>query len=122
VNRAEFETVVAEALDELPPQYGEKLENVAVVVEDEAGDELMRQLGLRPRRDTLFGLYQGVPLDERGFAFGNALPDRITLFYLPLRRAGRTPDGIRREIRRTLIHEIGHHFGLDDPTMRKDGY
>lgn len=113
---------MAEALDDLPEEFAAHLENVEVVLEDDPDDALLRQLGLDPRRDTLFGLYQGVPLDERGFAFGNFLPDKITIFYHPLARICRTPDRIRRQVRKTVIHEIGHHFGLDDAALRREGY
>ena len=122
MERAEFEVLVGEALDELPLEFARYLENVEVVVEEEPDAELLRGMGLDPVRNTLFGLYQGVPLQRRGFGFGNALPDKITIFRRPLVRACRTPDRIRREIRRTVIHEIGHHFGFDDRALRREGY
>ena len=122
MERQEFETLVAEALDELPAQFVPYLENVEVVVEDEPSPALLRDMGLLPGRDTLFGLYQGVPLERRGFNFGNHLPDKITIYLWPLVRACRTPDRIRREVRRTVIHEIGHHFGFDDHELRREGY
>jgi predicted Zn-dependent protease with MMP-like domain len=122
MDRAEFEELVAAALDEMPEEFLPYLENVEVVVEDEPGEELLRAMGLNPRRDTLFGLYQGVPIDSRTYNYGNALPDKITIFFRPLLRACRTPDRIRREVRRTVIHEIGHHFGFDDRHLRREGY
>ena len=122
MERDEFETLVAEALDEIPPEFARYLENIEVVVEDEPADDLLRAMGLSPGRDTLFGLYQGVPIDRRGFGFGNALPDKITIYLRPLVRACRTPDRIRREVRRTVVHEIGHHFGFDDRELRREGY
>jgi predicted Zn-dependent protease with MMP-like domain len=122
MERAEFETLVAEALDEIPEQFAHYLQNIEVVVEDEPSEELMRNMGLSPGRDTLFGLYQGIPIDRRGFGFGNALPDKITIYLRPLVRACRTPDRVRREVRRTVIHEIGHHFGFDDRELRREGY
>ncbi len=122
VTRAEFEALVEEVLAELPPRFARYLENVAVVVEDEPSREQLRELGLRPGRDSLFGLYQGVPIDQRGHAFGNALPDQITIFYRPLLRAFRSRERIRREVRRTVLHEIGHHFGLDERALRREGY
>jgi len=122
VTRAEFEALVEEVLAELPPEFARYLENLAVIVEDEPSPEQLRELGLRPERDSLFGLYQGVPMDQRGYAFGNALPDHITIFYRPLVRAFRSRERLRREVRRTVLHEIGHHFGFDERTLRKEGY
>jgi predicted Zn-dependent protease with MMP-like domain len=122
VERAEFEELVRDALDGLPEGFARHLENVEVVVEDDPSPQLLRSLGLHPQRDTLFGLYQGVPLNLRGATFGGMLPDKISIFYHPLVRAFRTPDGIRRQVRKTVIHEIGHFFGLDDKTIRDLGY
>jgi len=122
MERAEFETLVAEALDAMPEEFQPYLENIAVVVEDEPSVELLRSMGLSPRRDTLFGLYQGVPVDQRNFGFANHLPDKITIYFKPLLRACRTPDRIRREVRRTVIHEVGHHFGFDDRDLRREGF
>ena len=122
MDRETFEEIVRAALDSLPEEFAQHLENVAVIVEDEPEAALLRSLGMRPGRDTLLGLYHGVPLPERGTTFGNALPDRISLYYRPLLRACRTPEQLRREIRRTVIHEIGHFFGLDESELRKLGY
>ena len=122
MDREEFEALVAEALDEMPAQFRPYLENVQVVVEDEPSEDLLRSMGLSPRRDTLYGLYQGVPVENRSYNFGNHLPDMITIYFRPLVRACRTPDRIRREVRRTVIHEVGHHFGFDDKHLRREGY
>jgi predicted Zn-dependent protease with MMP-like domain len=122
VTREEFEDLVREALDELPQEFAERLDNIEVVIEDEPEPELLRSMGMDPRRDTLFGLYQGVPLHRRGDSYGGVLPDKITIFYRPLLSACRTPDRIRRQVRRTVIHEIGHFFGLNDRAIRDLGY
>jgi predicted Zn-dependent protease with MMP-like domain len=122
MDRAAFEDTVREALDDLPEEFARHLENVAVVIEDEPSPALLRSLGMNPKRDTLFGLYQGVPLDQRGGAFGGALPDKISIFYRPIVRAFTSPERIRRQVRRTVIHEIAHFFGLDDAAIRKLGY
>ncbi len=122
MTRTEFEEIVREALDALPDEFARRLENVAVVIEDEPEPELLRSLGLDPRRETLFGLYQGVPLHLRGNGYGGVLPDKISIYYRPLLRAYRTPDRIRAQVRTTVIHEIGHYFGLDDKTIRDLGY
>ncbi len=122
VTRAEFEDAVRAALDDLPEEFAAQLDNVAVVIEDEPSPALLRSLGLRPGRDTLFGLYQGVPLHQRGSGYGNVLPDKISIFYRSLLRACPTVEALRDEVRRTLIHEIGHFFGLDDAAIRRLGY
>jgi predicted Zn-dependent protease with MMP-like domain len=122
VTREEFEDLVREALDDLPEEFAERLDNVAVVIEDEPAPGLLRSMGMDPRRHTLFGLYQGVPLHLRGDSYGGVLPDKITIFYRPLVQACRTPDGVRRQVRKTVIHEIGHFFGLSDKAIRDLGY
>jgi predicted Zn-dependent protease with MMP-like domain len=122
MDRERFESLVVEALEQLPEEFQPYIENVAVVIEDAPSDELLRSMGMNPRHDTLFGLYEGIPMSGRGFGFGNRLPDKITIYYLPLRRACRTPDRIRREVRRTVVHEIGHHFGFDDRDLHREGY
>jgi predicted Zn-dependent protease with MMP-like domain len=122
MDRTEFEELVREALDDLPDEFAERLENVSVVIEDEPTTDLLRSMGMNPRRDTLFGLYQGIPLDQRGASYGGVLPDKITIFYRPLLRACVTADRIRRQVRATVIHEIAHFFGLDDAAIRDLGY
>ncbi len=122
MTRTEFEEIVREALDTLPDEFARRMENIAVVVEDEPGPDLLRSLGLDPRRETLFGLYQGVPLHLRGDTYGGTLPDKISIYYRPLLRAYRSPDRIREQVRSTVIHEIGHYFGLDDKAIRDLGY
>jgi len=122
VDRDTFATLVEEALAELPEEFARHLENVVVMIEDEPSPELLRSLGMDPRRDDLFGLYQGTPLDERGMAHGNALPDTISIYYRPLRRSFHTPAKLRSEIRKTVIHELGHYFGLDEAEIEGLGY
>ncbi len=122
MDREAFEELVAEALDQLPADFAARLENVEVVIEDEPSSDLLREMNLDPRRDTLFGLYQGVPLNERGATYGMVLPDKITIFYRPLVRSYRSPGAIRRQIIKTVVHEVGHFFGLDDDEIRESGY
>ena len=122
MDRQEFATLVSEALEEIPEEFQPRIENVEVVIEDEPSPELLRSLGMNPRRTTLFGLYQGVPLHQRGTTYGGMLPDKITIFYRPLVRACRSPERIRAQVRDTVIHEIGHFFGLDDDAIRDLGY
>ena len=122
MERQRFRQLVAEALDDVPEPFLSRLRGVEVVVEDEPSPAVLRQVGLHPRRDTLFGLYEGVPLSERGDTDSMTLPDRITIFYRPLVRAFRRPAAIRRQIRQTVVHEIGHFFGLDDEEIEAQGY
>ena len=122
MDRTTFEDTVRDALDELPEEFARYLDNVQVVVEDEPSPALLRSLGMDPRRETLFGLYQGVPLHLRGGTFGGALPDKISIFYRPLVRAFHSPERIRHQVRKTVIHEVAHFFGLDDSAIRKLGY
>ena len=122
MDRTEFEDLVRGALDDLPEEFAQRLDNVAVVVEDEPDAALLRSLGLNPRRYTLFGLYQGVPLTHRGASYGNVLPDKISIYYGPLLRHCRTPEQMRRQVRTTVVHEIAHHVGMDDAAIRDLGY
>lgn len=121
MTREQFHALVVAALEEIPEPFRARLATVEVVVEDEPAPELLRELGLDPRRDTLYGLYDGLG-GEGGFEVPLALPDRIALYYRPLVRDFRTPTAIRREIRKTVIHEVGHHFGLDDDEIEAEGY
>ena len=105
-----FEEQVRAALDSLPPHLAAALQNIAVVVEDENADE-----------PDLFGLYEGVPLPERGDMAG-ALPDRIAIYRLPLEEEFPDPLELRREIRITVLHELGHYFGLDEDRLAELGY
>lgn len=122
MDRTRFETLVAEALDEIPEPFQAYVARVAVVIEDEPSAALLRELDMDPRRDTLFGLYEGTPVGERLLDETALLPDRITIYYRPLVRAFRTSGAIRREIRKTVIHELGHCFGLEDDAIESEGY
>jgi predicted Zn-dependent protease with MMP-like domain len=115
-----FEALVVEALDKLPPDIQEKLENVEVVVEWRPSPALVRRLGLRPG-DTLFGLYEGVPLTQRTSAYGLVLPDKITIFREPIEAYSRSDEQVRRRIRHTVLHELAHHFGISDERLRELG-
>lgn len=122
MNREDFAALVAEAMDDLPEEFMRRLDNIEVVIEEEPTARLLRSLGMDPRRATLFGLYQGVPLHERGASYGGVLPDKITIFYGPLVRACGSPERLRSQVRDTVIHEIGHFFGLDDDAIGDLGY
>jgi predicted Zn-dependent protease with MMP-like domain len=118
---SDFEGLVAKALDDIPAEFARYLGNVAVVIEDEPTPAMLRDLGLDPERETLFGLYRGVPLSKRPHAL-TALPDHITIFRAPLLRICRTPAEVERQIKVTVVHEIAHYFGLDEHRIRGLGY
>ena len=122
VSPGEFERLVAEALDGIPEEFARYLENVAVVIEDAPSRARLRAEGLDPKYDTLYGLYEGVPLDERPHDFAGHAPDRITIFRAPLLEDCRSRDELREEVRTTVVHEIAHFFGLDDDHVRRLGY
>jgi predicted Zn-dependent protease with MMP-like domain len=122
MDRRRFRAIVAEVLDEIPEPFVGRLENVQVVVEDEPSPAMLRSMGLDARRDTLFGVYEGVPIDERDGFEPMALPDKITIFYRPLVEACRDEQKLRGEIRATVIHELGHFFGFDDDALQREGY
>ena len=118
LTRKEFEEAVVVALKSLPKFIKEKMENVDVVVESRACREVLNEMGLRSPSELL-GLYQGIPLDRRGFYYGNVLPDKITLFQIPIECICKTKEEVRDKIREVVIHEVGHYFGLDDKKLRE---
>ncbi len=114
MTRTAFQALVREALDLIPRRFQERIDNVAVVVEEAPSRELLREMEIEPP-DTLLGLYQGTPLTERHWDHGNALPDRITIYQRPTEEeAGGDEDEIVAIIGETLIHEFGHYFGLSE--------
>ncbi len=123
VSRRRFEELVRRALDRLPPEFQAHLENVTVVVEEEPDAELLEEMGMDPDdpEDTLFGLYEGVPLIERRHD-DSLLPDRITIFRGPLLDWAESEEEIVREVRVTVLHEIGHFFGMDENRLAELGY
>ncbi len=112
----EFESLVEQALAGLPEEWAELLDNVAVMVEDEPDPEDLEAMGMDPGEDLL-GLYQGVPLDQRDSFYMGALPDRVILYRGPILRACDNRRDVIREIRDTLVHELGHHFGMEEEDM-----
>ncbi len=107
----EFAEIIGEALDSLPEKYTSKLENVLITYEDEPSSEQLTKLGLRCHQ-SLFGLYEGIPLTQRGNGFSGQLPDKITLFKLPLFHQAKDERDFKAQIKHTLWHEIAHYFGL----------
>lgn len=121
MDQKEFEKLVRTALKELPREFGDKLENVEVVIEDEADVDAARRLGLGAK-GRILGLYQGVPLKDRTHYYGMVMPDKITLFKDSIERSCKE-DGkdIGEEVRHVLLHEIAHHFGISDKRLRDIG-
>ena len=113
MDRKAFEQLVAEALGSIPRRFKKAMQNIAIVVEDEPSAELLREMEIEPP-DTLLGLYQGTPLTERGWGHGNALPDCVLIFQGPHERDAEDEDDLVVSIGETLIHEIGHYFGLSE--------
>jgi len=118
LTREEFEEAVVAALKRLPKFIKKKMENVDVVVEPKASQEVLNEMGLRSPFELL-GLYQGVPFDRRGFYYGNVLPDKITLFQIPIESICQTKEEVNEKVREVIIHEVGHYFGLDDERLRE---
>jgi len=116
VAHKEFDGLVARALDDLPAEFCKLLENVAVVVEERPTPEDLLSVGLDPSRDELLGLYQGMPQPTRD-SYYSSLPDRIVIYRLPILTLCTSRRQVVSEIRQTLIHELGHHFGLEDQEM-----
>jgi predicted Zn-dependent protease with MMP-like domain len=121
LSREEFWRLVEQAVATLPPSVLERLDNVEIVVEDRPTREALEAAGIDPP-ETLFGLYTGTPLTERGTWYGMVLPDKITLYQRPIEQACRTRRQVRDEIRTTLMHEIGHFLGLSEEELHEAGY
>ena len=116
MTHTEFEALVERALRRLPRQFKDRITNVAVVVEDWADEETLEELGIEPP-DTLYGLYRGTDLTRRDSSYGNVLPDTIHIYQGPIEEDCTDPDEMAELVLDTVIHEIGHYFGLDDDTM-----
>jgi len=114
----EFEELVVSALQRLPKFLKKKMENVDVVIEDWASEEVLSEMEIQSPYQLL-GLYQGVPFQRRGFYYGNVLPDKITLYRLPIELVCKTREEIEEKVREVVIHEVGHYFGLDDERLRE---
>ena len=118
MTRAAFERIVTEAVRLIPPKFRREMKNLALVIEEEPSADLLEEMEIEPP-DSLYGLYQGTPLPERTWAFGNSLPDRITIFQRPIEEDCEDEDEIRMVIGETLIHEVGHYFGLSEEEIEE---
>jgi len=118
MTRKQFEAVVERALAGLPRVFRDKMANIVVVVEDWADDETLDEMGIEPP-DTLYGLYRGVDLTQRDSGYGNVLPDTVTIYQGPIEEDCESEAEMVDVIRETVVHEVGHYFGLDDETMHR---
>ncbi|HKB12760.1 MAG TPA: metallopeptidase family protein [Vicinamibacterales bacterium] len=118
MDRKAFEQLVAEALHSIPRRFRKAMQNIAIVVEDEPAQDLLDDMEIEPP-DTVLGLYQGTPLTERTSSYGNVLPDRVLIFQGPHERAAEDEDDLVVAIGETLIHEIGHYFGLSEEEIEE---
>jgi predicted Zn-dependent protease with MMP-like domain len=120
VSRSEFERMVGDALDEIPDALADELQNVAVMVEDWPSPAQLASVG---EGGELLGLYEGVPLTERGpLSYSGVAPDRITIFQGPLSRRARDLHDLAEQVRVTVLHEVGHYFGMDDGRLDELGW
>ncbi len=109
----EFESIVLEVIESLPKNFSTKLENIGLVIDES---------DIVPGGKLTLGLYQGVPATRRSFRARRAMPDKITLYKKAIEKVSRTDEDLRRNIRRVILHEIGHYFGLDEQKLRDLGY
>ncbi len=115
----EFEKVVSQAIDDLPDEFRSKLDNVDIVIETSPPPEVRRRF---PRNRLILGLYQGVPQKKRTVGYGLVLPDKISLYKRNIELVSSSREEIHARIRKTLLHEIGHHFSLSDKDLRRMGW
>jgi len=118
MRRERFRQLVEEALQTIPRRFRNRLKNVVMLVEDEPPLDVLREMDIEPP-DTLFGLYHGTPLTSRPWDYGNALPDRITVYQNPIEDACETEAEVVATIGETLIHEVGHFFGLSEDELEE---
>ena len=113
MTRERFQQLVLEAVTLIPRRFRREIKNLALVVEDEPDEALLDEMEIEPP-DSLYGLYQGTPLPERSWDYGNNLPDRITIYQRPIEEDCEDEDEVRAVIGETLIHEVGHYFGMSE--------
>jgi predicted Zn-dependent protease with MMP-like domain len=118
MKRDRFAQLVEEALQEIPRRFRKAMKNVAVIIEDEPPPEILEEMEIEPP-DTLFGLYQGTPLTERRWDYGNALPDRISIYQGPIEDSCEDEEEIRDCVAETVIHEFGHYFGMSEEEIEE---
>lgn len=120
LTEAEFEELVVDVLDSMPQEFLDLLDNVDVVIETWPTRAQLKSVGVT--RGTLFGLYEGVPLTQRNSAYSIVAPDKITIFQGPIERTFGDRDAIAEQVRKTVIHEVAHHFGIDEERLDELGW
>jgi len=115
MDKNKFERLVGRSLQRLPKKFLDALQNITIEVEDEPEDEILEDMGIED--GALYGLYQGVPITEREWNFGNVLPDRIVIYQGPIERDAANDEEIEEIVLDTVAHEIGHYFGFSDETL-----
>jgi predicted Zn-dependent protease with MMP-like domain len=120
MNNDKFESLVYKAVESLPEEFRDRLENIDIIVADRPTRQQLATLG-HDSNYTLLGLYEGVPLTERTHGYGMVIPDKITIFQEPIESMCRTDSKIIAEVRRVVLHEIAHHFGIDDARLEELG-
>ena len=118
LSRREFEALVERAVKRLPRRFREKLQNIAVVVEDWADDQTLEEMEIEPP-DTLYGLYRGTDLTHRDSFYGGVLPDVVTIYQGPIQEDSDSLADMETLVQDTVVHEIGHYFGLDDERLEE---
>jgi predicted Zn-dependent protease with MMP-like domain len=118
VNRDRFQRLVEEALQDIPRRFRTEMNNVAVIVEDEPPPHVLAEMEVEAP-DSLFGLYQGTPLPQRGWGYGNTLPDRISIYQRPIEEACEDDEEVRDCVAETVIHEFGHYFGMSEEEIEE---
>ena len=118
MTRDRFTRLVEEALRGIPRRFRDAMKNVAIIVLDEPPQDVLDAPDMEPD-DTLFGLYEGTPLPERGSGYGNTLPDRISIYQVPIEEACDSDEEIRKCVAETLIHEFGHYFGMSEEEIEE---
>jgi predicted Zn-dependent protease with MMP-like domain len=115
MDRRKFEQLVERSLKRLPKKFLDALENISIEIENEPDEEIIDDMGIED--GALYGLYQGTPITEREWNYGNVLPDRIAIYQGPIERDARTDEEVEEIVLDTVVHEIGHYFGFDDETL-----
>jgi|SRR3989344_648275 len=116
----EFNRLVEKAIEDLPKEFSEKLENVSIIIQDYPTRSQINNLMKRGEHGMLLGLYEGVPQTRRGnYGIGGSLPDKISIFKIPLLMISKTLEEVEKNVKDTVIHEIGHHFGMSESEIRK---
>jgi predicted Zn-dependent protease with MMP-like domain len=118
MTRERFERLVEQALRDIPKRFRDAMANVAVIVEDEPPPHVLEDMDMEAD-DELFGLYEGTPLPERGASYGNTLPDRISIYQIPIEESCADDEEVRVCVAETVIHEFGHYFGMSEEEIEE---